>query len=308
VIALLSSELRRVRSRRLLLGALVLSLVGIAATGIIVAVNSRPPTEAQLAQARESFRIERRECLAGRWVPEEELPPGETLEEFCAREVRSDMFLPDDRFRLAELTDVIMGSSFILIVGGWVLGASLAGAEFQAGSVATLLTWEPRRVRVFATRTVATAATVFVLAVLLLAAFSLVMALVASTRGVTEGIDAGWARTLAGTIARVSVVSTVGAVLGSAIATLGRTTAAAVGAGFLYLGVVEGLIRGLRPRWQPYLLGDNVVVFVSGHPMELGPFPHTTVRTVGQAAVAVAIYVGAALVLAGGSFRARDVH
>ena len=50
----------------------------------------------------------------------------------------------------------------------------------------TLLTWEPRRVRVLMAKSVVAAVCVFVLMALLLAVFALALTLVASTRGITD--------------------------------------------------------------------------------------------------------------------------
>ena len=47
------------------------------------------------------------------------------------------------------------------------------------------------------------------------------------------------------------------------MAAVGRHTAAALGAVFIYTAVLEGLVRGFRPQWTPWLLGDNIVAFIS---------------------------------------------
>ena len=43
-------------------------------------------------------------------------------------------------------------TAIFLVVGALFAGASVAGAEWRAGSMTTLLTWEPRRVRVIVGR------------------------------------------------------------------------------------------------------------------------------------------------------------
>jgi hypothetical protein len=54
--------------------------------------------------------------------------------------------------------------------------------------------------------------------------------------------------------------------MGASIATIGRNTAAALGIAFGYLAIVENAIRGLRPSWMPWLLGDNSVVVITNQP------------------------------------------
>ena len=58
---------------------------------------------------------------------------------------------------------VLAIASFMLVLGGLFGGASVAGAEWRAGTVTTLLTWEPRRVRVHLSRTAACAILAFLM-------------------------------------------------------------------------------------------------------------------------------------------------
>jgi hypothetical protein len=59
--------------------------------------------------------------------------------------------------------------------------------------------------------------------------------------------------------------------MGASIATIGRNTAAALGIAFGYLAIVEPAIRGLRPSWSPWLLGDNSVVVITNQTPEHAP-------------------------------------
>jgi hypothetical protein len=94
-------------------------------------------------------------------------------------------------------------------------------------------------------------------------------------RGTTDGIDPDWLRSLSGVGLRVAAVSVVGATMGASIATIGRNTAAALGIAFGYLAIVENAIRGLRPNWTPWLLGDNIIVVITNQtqntPWSAGP-------------------------------------
>jgi hypothetical protein len=53
-------------------------------------------------------------------------------------------------YALVGLPDVLMGTSLVLVSVGWILGASAIGADWHAGHVTTILSWEPRRGRVAA--------------------------------------------------------------------------------------------------------------------------------------------------------------
>jgi len=209
----------------------------------------------------------------------------------------------DRRFHLTLLTSVLGGISPILIIASWLLGASFIGAEWHAGSLATLMTWEPRRLRMIVAKLIACVGVVFVLVMLIQLLLGGGLAMVAALRGTVEGVDAAWVRTTIGVATRVAALSGLGAALGFAIASIARNTAAALGVGFAYTMVVENLIRGLRPGWVRWLMADNGFVFITGH----GPSPSFG-RTILQAGFLLAAYVAAALVVAIAFFRARDVN
>ena len=50
----------------------------------------------------------------------------------------------------------------MVVLLGVLLGATLAGADWTAGTMGTLLTWEPRRVRVHLVRVLVTVVVVLV--------------------------------------------------------------------------------------------------------------------------------------------------
>jgi len=140
-----------------------------------------------------------------------EVPPQERPQ-FCEQQ-----FIPpvqDRQFHYETLPIILVAMSPVAISLGWLLGASLVGAEWHAGTMATLLTWEPRRLRVLAAKLVAAGALAFTLAVglqLLLGAALLPAGLL---RGTTQGIDSSWMRSLSGVGLRVAGVSVLGAMMG----------------------------------------------------------------------------------------------
>lgn len=300
--ALLSVELRRMLARRLVRVLVVLALVGIAIAGVAVAVTSKPVVGPALVLAQQQVEEFRLGCEREVAAHPEDYPANVDPEEFCRENYRVEFFYSDPRFHLTALRDVFLGTAFILVVGGWLLGASFMGAEWHAGTLATLLTWEPRRLRVFVAKFAAAAAVLFLLAVALQAILGLVLAAAAALRGTTEGADAEWLRSVSGVAVRVAGLTAMAGAMGFAIATIGRNTAAALGAGFAYLAVVEGLVRGLRPQWSRWLIGDNAGVFLTG---EAG-FPPVNRSPLGAAGV-IAAYAGALLLAALVAFRERDV-
>ena len=207
-------------------------------------------------------------------------------------------------YDLVGLPDVLMGTSLVLVSVAWVLGASAIGADWHAGHVTTILTWEPRRGRVMLAKIVASLTSVFVVSLTIQALLGAVLAVAAAGAGSTTGADAAWLAESAGVALRVALLSTIFAGFGFGLASAGRNTAVALGVGFGYLVIVENLVRGLRPQWTPWLLTDNAGLFIVDSPID---FPMLGRSTVGAGLYLAA--VGAVLLLAAsGLFRTRDVN
>lgn len=297
--ALLAVELRRFLARRMVRILALLIVVGILAAGTIVFFKSSrtrtvPAIDVNVIQSRVV------ECTSDNFSMSGRRSPDETPEEFC--DSFASQLGGDPRYHLTSLRETWLGVGAQLIIVAWLLGASFAGAEWHTGSMATLLTWEPRRARVFAAKLVACLVLVYLGAVaaeLLLGGALLPAAVL---RGTTEDVDAQWVRDAVGLLGRVGVACASGAALGYGLAMLGRNTAASLGAGFGYLLIVENLVRGFRPQWSGWLLGDNTAAFVGGAGEEV---------ILGRSAVEAGLVMGlyAAVVLVAGwiSFHRRDV-
>jgi ABC-type transport system involved in multi-copper enzyme maturation permease subunit len=207
-------------------------------------------------------------------------------------------------YDLVGLPDVLMGTSLVLVSVAWILGASTIGADWHAGHVTTILTWEPRRGRVMLAKIAASLASVFVVTLVIQALLGAALAVAAAGAGSTAGADAAWLAESAGVALRVALLSTIFAGFGFGLASAGRNTAVALGVGFGYLVIVENLVRGLRPQWTPWLLTDNAGLFIVDSPID---FPLLGRSTVGAGLYLAA--VGAVLLLAAsGLFRTRDVN
>jgi ABC-type transport system involved in multi-copper enzyme maturation permease subunit len=212
---------------------------------------------------------------------------------------------PGNELQLFSLPDLLKGTAFILVVIGLVIGASSVGADWQTGGMSTLLTWEPRRVRVLFARTLVVIAVVFALTVALQTLLSLAIAGGASMRGSTVGTGGTWLREVVGVIVRIGGAAVLGAVFGLTLAMIGRNTSAALGASFAYLAIIESLLRGLIPKIGPAMLSSNVVVFVDGR--AASPGGDGQLITVTHATVTMAVYACVLLAVALAMFRSRDV-
>jgi ABC-type transport system involved in multi-copper enzyme maturation permease subunit len=301
VITLLVLEVRRLLARRLTRVLISLIVLGIVVAGVVVFVRSNRDVAAARAQARERQRSEIEGCVRGDFGP----LPGEGEPGFNRRATCEELVgvsIQDPRFHLANLPDIFLGTSIPAIILAWILAASFLGAEWHSGTMTTWLTWEPRRTRVLVAKAVAAMATAFGLTVVLQLVLGIALVPAAAVRGSMAGVDSAWAIEVAGVLARGGAAAALMALLGLSLAGLGRNTAAALGAGFVYLAVVENLVRGLRPQWAPWLLTDNAARFVVAGPTEF-PAGRTTIESaLLVTAYAVALF-GAALV----AFRTRDV-
>jgi ABC-2 type transport system permease protein len=306
VIRLIGSELLRFRSRRLVVVLLGASLLGTGVGVVIAAFQSTPPTAEALATARAQAREDVAACLEDDW---EGIPIGGSLEQFCEDNFGDPALYMGSHLRLADLPGILEGISSITSIMGLVVGASAVAVSWQTGTISTILTWEPRRLRWFASRVLVIAAGVLVMTLGIVAFLSAGLAGAATLRGSTLGTDGAWWSDVLSTSLRVAVAASISAVIGAAVAAVGRHTAAALGVVFVWTAVIEGLIRGLRPQWTPWLLGDNLVSFLSWQTTEnqFDPFASFTISP-GRALFVIAGYAIATLALGFTFVRVRDVQ
>ena len=305
---LLAAELRRIASRRLVRLTVVLAIVGIAAGGIAAFASTGSLSEATYQQrvADATAGVEAQDaqieaCLGASGVHRgDDIPDEVAARCFPPKEAGH---VDDPRFHRSRLNSILQGVAGALAVIGWALGASLVGAEFASRGVTTMLTWEPRRGRVFAAKSLAVLLSMagLALAVLVLTALAMWPALAAHGAPLRPDDPTLWS--LAGTIGRGVALTTIAAGIGFAIATIGRNTAVALGAGFAYIIVFENILGSAVERWRRWLVLGNVVVLVSGQ--EDGG--DVTGRTVIGAAAFLALVGVVLLAVAAGTFRRRDL-
>jgi ABC-2 type transport system permease protein len=322
--ALLLVEVRRILARRLVRAFVALAVLGALTGGTITFFKSHKLDEARISANDQAVQAERArevaDCVAS--IPQDAIPPGLTPEEFCDQIVGTPS-LPDPAFHLTNVQSVFIATNAILIVILLALAASLIGAEWHAGTVATQLTWEPRRTRVLVAKVAAIALFAFVALLVLQAVVAAALVPAAAFHGTTAGTTRHWLHTVAGTELRAATVAALAGAVGFAVASIFRNTAAAAGGMFAYMGVLEPILRAVRPRWQPWFLFDNVVSFITGRAQllagsaEVGsssapgsglvfaplPRPHSP----GTAGLLIAAYATGLLLIALAVFRRRDV-
>jgi hypothetical protein len=186
----------------------------------------------------------------------------------------------------------------------FVAGASFVGAEWRAGMITTMLTWEPRRARVFAAK----AAVAGVLGATVVVALDVVAGLALwptfALRGSTAGLDAEFWWGITGSVLRGGAVGAALALIAFAVASIGRNTAAALAGVLVYLIVAETILRVIRPAWGRWLLLDNLFIVIAGGSSRADA---DFSRTALGASVVVSAYVLALITVAGVAFVRRDV-
>lgn len=147
-----------------------------------------------------------------------------------------DVLLPE---RMVE--NAISGFPLFYLALALVLGALVAGSEYDWGTIRSVALWGPGRIRMLSAKAAVLVAMLIVVALAAFAASAVsawTIALIenesAAPPPITEvirGIGAAW------------LILAVGAVLGLAGATVARSSGAVIGAGLVYLFVVELLLR-----------------------------------------------------------------
>ncbi len=194
-------------------------------------------------------------------------------------------------------------TAIFLAVGGLIGGAVVIGGEWKAGTVGTVLTWEPRRRRLHAARLGACGILAWLLAFGLQAVFLAGFLPAVAVHGSAAGADGAWALALVGAMARIAGLAALAAVLGGAVATAGRGSAPALILVGGWLAVVEAILRNWKPPLGRLLLGENATIMLTWRELD----GVTWTRPPAQALAILTVYVLAAAVLAGVWFERRDV-
>jgi ABC-type transport system involved in multi-copper enzyme maturation permease subunit len=269
VTRLLTSEIRRLAGRRLVKWLVLVSVALIVVLVVIVTANSNP----------DALNNKDAMTLSQLWL---------TKPAAAAQHLKRDNAIA-----------TISVLSYLLAV---VIGASAVGAEYRAGTVTTILTWEPRRVRLLVARLAAAAVVAMAFFLLVQLAFIGAWALGVAING-RSGTGGDFWRDVALLLARATVIAGALAVISGAIATIGKNTAAAMGIWFGYLIAIEAILRSQVEGLIPWFLTPNVGALYGWESVTQNG--HTV--TGGEGALRLALYVVLFGVAAVTIFQRRDV-
>ncbi|HKG49025.1 MAG TPA: hypothetical protein VKB14_01150, partial [Actinomycetales bacterium] len=322
------AELGRLRRRRLVVTLLLLGLAGVlVGMAVIFGTHSTDVagarTEATRAAQEQAAANQEFEpgCRQDPSIPEADKDIA------CSGPTADDLF-QDPRF-VAErgLPEIAISVAVTGALVAALVGATAVGADWSSRAMITLLTWEPRRLRLLGTRLAAVAlvcAAAGVVAQLLALGLG---ALTAQLRGTwaapgADGIaglvpHAHFWRDLLSLQLRGVVLMVLAGVLAASVTTVTRHTGGLLGLLFAWFAVAENAVRilGSDRGWPRWLLTENITAFLlpGGRRLESSTDeptgalqPETLVSNLDALLYLGAVTAGAA-VLAGVLLRRRDL-
>jgi hypothetical protein len=169
---------------------------------------------------------------------------------------------------------------------GFVLGASLLGADYSSRALTTLLTWEPRRSRVLGARAIACALVTTGLSLVALLALTVALAPAAVAHGTGASLTTSAFASASAAAVRCALLAAAASVAGVSLAALGRSTAAAIAGLLIYLVAVEQAANGVAPSaWRWLIVADALSWITAGQRIgggsQGGTFRGHTVATAG---------------------------
>jgi ABC-2 type transport system permease protein len=325
---LLRAEVSRLAARRfvqlmavLLIGAFGITIATTLASSHQPTANEIAVAETQAAQQRRELRPSYERCLADqRDSPRSQFP--QDCEAMNPDRVDREDFLYGVFVFEREIRPLTYFLVAFLALFGFLVGASYVGADLHSGGMTNLLLWRPKRMTVLGTKLGTLLGAMLVGSVVASALYLGAFWTIAQTTGLPGDLDGDFWRWMGLTSGRGLALVLGVTALGFAIATLGRHTAAALGAIAAYAIVWEigarivlDIVEAGRP--EQWMLSTYIGAWMSGAislwdrnacmGATVGPCDGGyTLTWVHGAAVLGALFVGF-VVAAFANFRRRDL-
>lgn len=274
--ALLRSEILRARSRRSLRWMSLLAVLAVLGVCALVWFSTGRVTQTELDAAASNFLAEQQmyyeQCIADPTLTAEQ------VDEFCyqptAQEAAQNALWNLDRrpFDQDGFDGLLYFAGGIGALVCLLLAATTGGADWGARTMGLVLSWEPRRTRVFLVRLlVVVVLALLVQGLLLLIALGL-GSLIAEAHDLDataaaqlgEGLtpaDLGDATELALRWLPLAALAAAGSF---AVAMLTRSTGWAIGASIGFVAVVESVVQGVWAWGSQWLVQTNIAAWLSG--------------------------------------------
>jgi ABC-2 type transport system permease protein len=214
-----------------------------------------------------------------------------------------------------EATSLLGPVATLLPVMAFVIGASYLGADVKTGMLEQILTWEPRRLRVLAARTIGGIASIAVLSMVLAAFLVALLYGLAAATGTTDGTTSELWANVATAVLRTGAAAGLFFAIGLGITLLVNNSVGSIVGFVIYWFIIEGfLLAAFLPRVAVYLPITNASAFAQGPPVQriVGSVFGPEVTTVDDhsyviAGVILAAWTVLALTTSSVVFKKRDV-
>ena len=321
---LVAVEARRFWARRAVAVVLLLTTLLVALLVGSAIWSTRPPSAAELADARsqvetmgDDWKVERDACLES---PQDYFGPGADADDCDQLEPQPEWFLGRSQLDLDDERGA-RGLGLVVVLAGAaiVMAATFSGADWGSGTMGTQLVFEPRRLRVWTAKAVAVVVSTTLSAALLAGAFWGVLYAVARARGLAVP-DQVVVDVLDQTARGLALVAA--AALGTyALTMLLRGTVGALGLLFGYAVAGEVVVASLPfDKMSQWSLANNIQAWVSNG-IEVydesicsaataaseGGCDPTYLLSGAHGAAYLAVLLAVALLLSPPAFRRRDV-
>ncbi len=166
-----------------------------------------------------------------------------------------------------------------LAFAGYILGASALGADYTSRALTTLLSWEPRRRRVLASRSCASALVTAGLTVVILLALIIALLPAAILHGAGGAPNGAWYLSMAAMTLRCVLFTAAMSIVGVSAAAIGRSTTAAVIGIVLYMVLIEETTFQAAPSLARWLLVTDAISWIgqNSHTTAGAPAGHTVI-------------------------------
>jgi hypothetical protein len=205
----------------------------------------------------------------------------------------------------ANFSDTVRGVGIALTLLVAFFAATFVAADFGT-SLATQLLFDPRRKRVYLTKTLAVAVGCFVVAAVVLVWCGLLDVAGSELGGIRGGIEGCWLEHRAGDIGRAAGASAMMAVLAFAIAAVTKRTAAAIGVLFGLVIATGFLNKNGWPRAVGRIIPVDAIWAVADGKLRANGY--LGIHTMGRAVVTGLAWVVVASVLGAGWFARREIR
>jgi ABC-2 type transport system permease protein len=214
-----------------------------------------------------------------------------------------------------EVSGIQTGMTALSVLAAFLIGATAIGADWNHGTLGTLLLWEPRRIRVFLAKLAAVLGLTALATALAYAAGIGGAWAVARGFGFTGELEPGQPTEIALVAARGLALAIAAAACSFAIALTAKRTAAALGVLLAYIAVAEIGLRGFFDESERWLVSSQLIAWTQERyeyyvgECAIGTGCSIGQHTIGltQAGVYLAILTVAALAAAAVIFRRREV-